>query len=142
MSNLFAEPNRCQIQGEWRDIWSFLIAHSNIVQIMPYYRNNCTVNDHKVEWRHKLFKRKQNRSVANNLLSGKYSIKVKGEEKSKRSIFRGCCLDSKFRNTAFEIYSTTKSILGFSFGFRYVFRNVEILRTMKNHTPLEYDPPS
>ena len=78
MSNLFAEPNHCQIQGEWRDIWSFLIAHSNIVQIIPYYRNNCTANDHKFVWKHKLFKKKQNRSVANNLLSGKYSIKVKG----------------------------------------------------------------
>lgn len=45
------------------------------------------------------------------------------------------------RNTAFEIYSKTKSILGFSFGFRCVFKNVEILRAMKSYTHLEYDPP-
>ena len=78
MSNLLAEPNCCQVQGERRDIWSFLITHSNIVQIIPYYKNSCTVNGHKVEWRHKLFKKKQNSSVTNNLFSGKYSIKVKG----------------------------------------------------------------
>lgn len=66
----------------------------------------------------------------------------KVQHRSKRSIFRGCYIDSKVRNTAFEIYSTTESILGFSFGFKCVFKNVEILRAMENHTYLEYDPPS